>query len=140
MISPRHRQRIATDTVNEKRVNMLASLQVDIPQELAIRLRPFKSQLPRIIELGLREWNAAGQSGFEGATEVLEFLAKLPSPEEIIALRPSEALQSRVSTLLEKNSSSGLTAEEEQEWEQYQYLEHLVRMAKARALLKIKKS
>ena len=70
----------------------------------------------------------------------MEFLAKLPSPEEIIALRPSEALQIRVSTLLEKNRSSGLTAEEEQEWEQYQYLEHLVRMAKARALLRIRES
>jgi hypothetical protein len=88
----------------------------------------------------LREWTAGSQSGFEGAAEVLEFLAKLPSPEEIIALRPSEDLQSRVSALLEKNRSAGLTAEEEQEWEQYQYLEHLVRMAKARALLKLNRA
>jgi hypothetical protein len=116
---------------------MQASLQVEVSQELAVRLRPFNKQLPRIIELGLREWTAASQSGFQGASEVLEFLAKLPSPEEILALQPSEALQTRVSSLLEKNRSSRLTAEEERDWEQYQYLEHLVRMAKAQALLRL---
>lgn len=119
---------------------MLASMQVEVPQELAIRLHPFRNELPKIIELGLREWSAVGQSGFEGASEVLEFLARLPSPEETMALQPSAALQSRVSDLLEKNRSSGLTLEEEQEWEQYQYLEHLIRMAKARALLKLKQA
>jgi len=36
--------------------------------------------------------------------------------------------------LLEKNREEGLTAEENAEWEQYMYLEHLVRMAKAKAL------
>lgn len=116
---------------------MQASLQVEVPQELAVRLRPFNKQLPRIIELGLREWTATSQPGFEGASEVLEFLAKLPSPEETLALQPSETLQSRVGSLLEKNRSSRLTAEEEREWEQYQYLEHLVRIAKAQALLRL---
>lgn len=71
--------------------------------------------------------------------EVLEFLATLPTPEEIIALRPSEALQAQISNLLEKNRTQGLTPAEEQVWEQYQYLEHLIRMAKAKAYLKLKK-
>lgn len=71
--------------------------------------------------------------------EVLEFLATLPTPEEIIALRPSEALQAQISNLLEKNRTQGLTPPEEQVWEQYQYLEHLIRMAKAKAYLKLKK-
>jgi hypothetical protein len=43
-----------------------------------------------------------------------------------------------VQELLEKNREEGLTPAEEQEWQQYEYLEHLVRMAKARALLKQK--
>ncbi len=37
-----------------------------------------------------------------------------------------------------KNRKEGLTETEEQEWEQYQYLEHLVRIAKAKALLKLR--
>ncbi len=72
--------------------------------------------------------------------EVLEFLATLPTPEEIIALRPSEALQAQISNLLEKNRTQGLTPAEEQIWEQYQHLEHLIRMAKAKAHLKLKPS
>jgi hypothetical protein len=40
--------------------------------------------------------------------------------------------------LLEKNSTEGLTAEEEREWGAYEYLEHVVRMAKANAALKLK--
>jgi len=109
----------------------------DLPDELVSRLSPLEDKLPQILELGLRELNASSQMGFTGAAEVLEFLATLPTPEEIIALRPSEALQAQISNLLEKNRTQGLTPAEEQIWEQYQYLEHLIRMAKAKAYLKL---
>jgi len=76
---------------------------LDIPDELVTRLRPLEDKLPRILELGLRELNATAQPSFEGAAEVLEILAGLPTPEEILALRPSKALQDKLSALLEKN-------------------------------------
>ena len=113
---------------------------LDIPEELATRLNLLEDQLPQILELGLRELNAISQTGFTGMAEVLEFLAQLPTPEEIIALRPSEALQAQITSLLEKNRTQGLTPVEQQAWEQYQYLEHLVRIAKAKAYLKLKTS
>jgi hypothetical protein len=113
---------------------------LNIPEELATRLDPLEDKLPQILELGLRELNATAQFGFEGAAEVLEFLVSLPTPQEVIALRPSDALQARISALLEKNRTEGLTNTEEQEWEQFQYLEHLVRLAKARAYLKLRSS
>jgi len=40
--------------------------------------------------------------------------------------------------LLEKNQAAGLSADEQREWQQYQYVEHLVRLAKARAALKLR--
>lgn len=113
---------------------------LNVPDELAIRLQPVEDQLPRILELGLRELSATAQVGFNGAAAVIELLAGLPTPEEIFALRPSEELQKRVSTLLEKNRAGGLSPAEEQEWAQYEYLEHVVRMAKAKAALKQKNS
>lgn len=113
---------------------------VDIPEDLALRLSALEDKLPQILALGLRELTAISQTGFSGAAEVLEFLAQLPTPEEIIALRPSEALQTQISDLLEKNRTQKLTPVEEQFWEQYQYLEHLVRIAKAKAYLKLKAS
>jgi hypothetical protein len=112
----------------------------DLPDEVATQLQPFKDKLPQILELGLRELNAITQEGFSGVAEVLEFLASLPTAEAIIALRPSESLQAQISTLLEKNRMVGLTQSEEQLWQGYQYLEHIVRMAKARAFLKIKEA
>lgn len=64
------------------------------------------------------------------------FAADLLASEDILTIRPSEALQNRVRFLLEKGKTTGLTPEEEQEWRQYEDLEHLVRVAKTRALLK----
>lgn len=39
---------------------------------------------------------------------------------------------------MEKHRESDLTDAEAQMWEQYQYLEHLIRKAKAKAYLKLK--
>ena len=111
---------------------------VELPDELAIRLGTHKNQLPEILERGLREMNASNQFSYSGAAEVLEFLAKLPTPEEIVAFRPSAALEAQVNDLLEKNRTRGLTLEEKRQWEQYEYLENLVRMAKAEAFVRLK--
>jgi len=104
-----------------------------IPDELASQLRPLTPQLPHILELGIREFNAEHHAGFAGITDILEKLAALPAPEEVLALRPSPTLQARITELLEKNRSAGLSPEEQAEWQRYQYAEHLVRLAKARA-------
>jgi hypothetical protein len=73
-----------------------------LPDDLASQVRLNEHQLPRILELGLRELNASSQSGFDGAAEVLELLAALPGPEEIMNLRPSRRLSDRVAQLVEK--------------------------------------
>ena len=112
----------------------MQAVTLNIPDELAVRLRNVEKCLPNILELGLRQFHAQSQVGFDGAAEVLELLASLPSPETILAIRPSDAFQARIDFLLEKNREEGLTAEEDAEWEQYMYLEHLVRMAKGKAL------
>lgn len=114
----------------------MTTVTLELSSDLAQRLRPLSDQLPHILEMGLRQWQATKQPGFQGTAEILELLATLPSPEEILALRPSEALQTRVQELLEKNREEGLSPAEEQEWQQYEYLEHLVRIAKAKALVK----
>jgi hypothetical protein len=111
-------------------------LTVTVPEELASRLRPVQDRLLHIIELGLRDLDAQPPA-FGGLREVLETLAHLPTPEEVLALRPAPALQSRVEELLTRNRTTGLSDEERREWEQYQYAEHLVRIAKGQAALKL---
>lgn len=55
-----------------------------------------------------------------------------------MALRPAHELQQQMDSLLDKQRTVGLNAEEEAQWQQYEYVEHLVRIAKANALLKLK--
>lgn len=114
---------------------MLVTL--NIPEDLATRLTPFQENVSQILELGLREFRAVSITELNGASELLEFLADLPTPEDILALQAPYNLQSQVKQLLENNRDKGLTQAEERLWEQYQYLEHLVRMAKIKAHLKL---
>jgi hypothetical protein len=116
----------------------MTQITLNLSDDLISQLSSVQEQIPEIIELGLREFNANSQIGFKGSAEILEFLASLPSPQEIIALRPNEILQQQINNLLDKNRLGKLTPSEEKQWEQYQYLEHLVRMAKAKAFLKLK--
>lgn len=118
----------------------MQTLTVDVPDDLALRLQGNEERLPRILELGLRQFQAQSQSEFSGAAEVLELLASLPSPDVILGIRPATEFQSRIDALLEKNRNEGLNAEENAEWESYMYLEHLVRMAKARALVQLRET
>jgi hypothetical protein len=111
---------------------------VTITDDLAKKLQPYESQFPEILELGIREWCARGEAGYSGVSDVLERLATLPTPEEVLALRPTPPLQKRLDTLLEKNRTAGFSADDQREWDQYKFLEHLVRMAKANAARKIK--
>jgi hypothetical protein len=111
-----------------------------IPDDLASRLRPLSTQVAQILELGIREWNARQEPGYHGPEDVLETLARLPSPEEVLALRPSGTFQSRISELLEKSRAGGLLPLEQREWERYEYVEHLVRLAKARAATRLKRN
>jgi hypothetical protein len=115
----------------------MAPITLSLPDDLASQIRAHQQQLTKILELGLRELNAAGQSGFDGAADVLELLAALPTPEEILDLRPSTRLAARVAELVEKGRSGEMTPLDEEEWERYEYLEHLVRMAKAAAQLRL---
>ena len=118
----------------------MASITLSIPDDLASQIRAQRQQLPRILELGLRELNAGDQPGFDGAADVLELLAALPSPDEILNLRPSARLAARVTELVGRSRAGEMTPLDEEDWERYEYLEHLVRMAKAAAHLKLASS
>ena len=115
----------------------MASLNVSLPDDLASQIRAQEKELPRILELGLRELNAGAQSGFDGAAAVLELLAGLPTPEQILNLRPTPRLAARVAELIEKSRTGTMSAADEEDWERYEYLEHLVRIAKSAAQLKL---
>ena len=65
--------------------------------------------------------------------EVVDFIAGGNTPESVVAFRPSEVARARVSDLLAREKADGLSAEEKSELDHYAQLEHLMRLAKARA-------
>lgn len=64
--------------------------------------------------------------------EVIDFIAA-ESPSKVVAFRPSAAAKARVSDLLVREKTEGLSAEETSELDHYLQLEHIMRLAKARA-------
>ena len=65
--------------------------------------------------------------------EVVDFIAAGNIPEAVVAFRPSEAARARVADLLARAQTDGLNAEEKSELDHCAQLEHLMRLAKARA-------
>lgn len=65
--------------------------------------------------------------------EVIEFIAAGTSPQNVIAFRPSEEAKARVADLIFREKTEGLSAEETSELNHYLQVEHLMRLAKARA-------
>ncbi len=65
--------------------------------------------------------------------EVVDFIAAGTTPQNVIAFRPSEESQQRVSDLLAREKNGELTPVEKSELDHYLQIEHLMRLAKARA-------
>ena len=65
--------------------------------------------------------------------EVVDFIAAGSTPQDVIAFRPSQAAQERVEDLLAREKEGDLSAAEKSELDHYLHLEHLMRLAKARA-------
>lgn len=65
--------------------------------------------------------------------EVVDFIAAGTTPQNVIAFRPSEESQERVNDLLAREKSGEATAAERSELDHYMQIEHLMRLAKARA-------
>jgi len=65
--------------------------------------------------------------------EVVDFIAAGPSPQSLVAFRPSEATEQRVEELVAREKTASLTPDEVSELDHYLELEHLMRLAIARA-------
>lgn len=65
--------------------------------------------------------------------EVIDFIAGGTTPQNVIAFRPSEDAQKRIEDLLWREKNGEILPSEKSELDLYLQLEHLMRLAKARA-------
>lgn len=65
--------------------------------------------------------------------EVIEFIAAGTSPSSVIGFQASSATREWVAELIYREKTTGLSPEEASELDHYLQLEHIMRLAKARA-------
>lgn len=125
----------------------MATITLQIPDELAQRLEPLQNRLPellwQLLELTKNpttiEPEITINSGDIPAVyqEVLDFLIKSPIPQDIVNFKVSQQAQTRLQILLDKNRESTLNPMEIAELDVYEQLEHLMILLKARAYSEI---
>ena len=69
--------------------------------------------------------------------EIADFLATA-APAKILAFRPSEAMQARFEDLIERKKEGSITKKEADELAHFLMLEHIFRLAKARAAVQLR--
>jgi len=69
--------------------------------------------------------------------ELTNFLVKRPTPDEIIAFKPSEAMSRRAHELLEGNRENTLSPAEHAELDEFMRIEHFMTLLKAKARLEL---
>jgi hypothetical protein len=77
----------------------------------------------------MERMNAASPAYFE----IIDFIAAGTTPEAVVQFQPSMEAQRRVAELIDREKGQGLSPEERSELDHCMELEHILRMAKARA-------
>ena len=65
--------------------------------------------------------------------EIIDFIAAGTDPHGVATFEASQATKERVADLIHREKTTGLSSEEAAELNDYLQLEHLMRLAKARA-------
>ena len=106
----------------------MIQMTMQVSDDLARRIEPIGSWLPTIIELSLVGFKTVA---IATATEVIQFLAQNPTPQQVIDYHISEQAQARLQRLLILNESGILSEDEQLELDELERLEHVVVMLKA---------
>jgi hypothetical protein len=108
-------------------------LTIEIPDKLAEQLEPQRERVAEVIARGLRgSWSCNSPL----RREVIDFLARQPTAEEIIGFRPMEASERRIQELLTRNRVNTLTQEEEAELDEMCEVDRFISLLKTQVLLK----
>jgi hypothetical protein len=89
------------------------------------------------MKASLLGWNQCAEQVYWGDLkcydEVIDFIASGPSPRAVASFRLSDAVNKRAESLVQRERIGELATEEKSELDHYLELEHIMRLAKARA-------
>jgi hypothetical protein len=105
----------------------VAKITLEVPDELSEQLAQLGERLPELLALSLQQPPLPARI----YRYILDFLASQPTPEQILAFRPTLEMQERLKTLLARSKAGELTPTEQKELDEYERIEHLIVMLKA---------
>ena len=108
----------------------MATITIDIPDELSAQLVQVRDRLPELLALSLQQPAVPAHI----YREILDFLASQPTPDEILAFRPTPEMQARLRTLLDRSHAGQLTPAEQAELDEFERIEHVLVLLKAGTL------
>ncbi len=104
---------------------------IEIPEDLAKQLEGERDRVAEIIARGLRTgWSGAS----ELRREVITFLARRPSAEQILRFHPSPAAAERSRDLLARNQQGALSPQEAAELDEMCEVDRFVSLVKTEVL------
>lgn len=109
----------------------MVDVKVQVSDELANRIQSFGEWFPAILELSLLDFRTKAR---DAVSELVKFLEKNPSPQEVLQYQASEKLQKRLGRLLTLNKDGLLSASENLELDELERLEHIVIMLKTKVV------
>lgn len=112
----------------------MTKVTVELTDEVATRIAPMRNWLSTVLELSLIGFKTPAVAT---ATEIIEFLASDPSPQEVIAYHVSARAQDRLQRLLALNTVGLLSSDEERELDELEKVEHIFVMLKAQVAAQI---
>ncbi len=101
----------------------MVQVTMQVPDDLAKRIQPFRSWLPAILELSLVGFKTPAT---ETATEIIRFLSGNPSYREVLEYHVSDRAQERLRRLLVLNKEGMLGESEQVELDELQKIEHII--------------
>jgi hypothetical protein len=110
---------------------------LDVPDRIGEKIKALGDRLPEALDRVLDDFLTDSRVPCQDETQILELLTSQPSPESILALRPSPSLQARMSELLACSKANTIDRAGEVELDRYLLLEHWVRLAKVNAYKRI---
>jgi hypothetical protein len=108
----------------------MATITIDIPDELSLQLDQVRDRIPELLALSLQQ-PAIPASIYR---TIVDFLASRPTAAEIAAFHPTTEMQERLATLLARSHADSLTPAEQAELDEFERIEHVVVMLKAGSL------
>ncbi len=112
-----------------KKESGTVQMTIQVPNEMAKRLKPIRYWLPAILELSLVGFRTLAT---ETASEIIRFLSANPSPREVLDYHVSEHARERLRRLLTLNSAGMLGETEQLELDELQKVEHIIIMIKTK--------